>query len=70
MHTFAVMGVNTAWIQATLMARAKVHTIVPAKMAAKVDIAKGNFKFEVLPVQSADHLATVRYATVSFKLYI
>lgn len=60
MHTYAVMGVNTAFIQAAIMARVKVHTIVPAKFAAKLDIANGNFKVEAFPVSAPEHIAAVQ----------
>uniref|UniRef100_A0A4W5M4M8 Uncharacterized protein n=1 Tax=Hucho hucho TaxID=62062 RepID=A0A4W5M4M8_9TELE len=63
MHTFAVMGVNTAFIQAALMARTKVHTIVPAKFAAKLDIANGNFKIEAFPVSAPEHIAAAHIET-------
>uniref|UniRef100_A0A8D3DU92 Vitellogenin domain-containing protein n=1 Tax=Scophthalmus maximus TaxID=52904 RepID=A0A8D3DU92_SCOMX len=58
MHTYAVMGVNTALIQAALLSRARVHTIVPAKMEARIDMVKGNFKLQVLPVQGIDKIAS------------
>uniref|UniRef100_A0A673XYJ9 Vitellogenin domain-containing protein n=1 Tax=Salmo trutta TaxID=8032 RepID=A0A673XYJ9_SALTR len=58
MHTFAVMGVNTAFIQAALMARVEVHTIVPARFTAKLDMVKGNFKIEALPVQIINHIVS------------
>lgn len=61
MHTYAVMGVNTAFVQAALMSRARVHTIVPAKMEARIDMIKGNFKLQLLPVQGIDKIATVLY---------
>uniref|UniRef100_A0A674F5R8 Vitellogenin n=1 Tax=Salmo trutta TaxID=8032 RepID=A0A674F5R8_SALTR len=63
MHTYAVMGVNTAFIQAAIMARVKVHTIVPAKFAAKLDIANGNFKVEAFPVSAPEHIAAVYIET-------
>ncbi|XP_014024135.1 vitellogenin [Salmo salar] len=63
MHTYAVMGVNTAFIQAAIMARVKVHTIVPAKFAAKLDIANGNFKVEAFPVSAPEHIAAVHIET-------
>uniref|UniRef100_A0A8K9UW97 Phosvitin n=1 Tax=Oncorhynchus mykiss TaxID=8022 RepID=A0A8K9UW97_ONCMY len=63
MHTFAVMGVNTAFIQAAIMARAKVRTIVPAKFAAQLDIANGNFKFEAFPVSPPEHIAAAHIET-------
>ncbi|XP_063747534.1 vitellogenin-2-like [Eleginops maclovinus] len=58
MHTYAVMGVNTAFIQAALLSRARVHTIVPAKVEARIDMIKGNFKLELLPVQGIDKIAS------------
>lgn len=65
MHTYAVMGVNTALIQAALLSRARVHTIVPAKMEARIDMVKGNFKLQVLPVQGIDKIASAMYFTFS-----
>ncbi|XP_062252051.1 vitellogenin-2-like [Platichthys flesus] len=58
MHTYAVMGVNTALIQAVLVSRARVHTIVPGKIEARIDMIKGNFKLELLPVQGIDKIAS------------
>ncbi|CAK6958104.1 vitellogenin-2-like [Scomber scombrus] len=63
MHTYAVMGVNTALIQASLLSRARVHTIVPAKMEARIDMIKGNFKFQFLPVQGVDKIASALVET-------
>uniref|UniRef100_A0A673XS34 Vitellogenin domain-containing protein n=1 Tax=Salmo trutta TaxID=8032 RepID=A0A673XS34_SALTR len=65
MHTFAVMGVNTAFIQAALMARVEVHTIVPARFTAKLDMVKGNFKIEALPVQIINHIVSVHVETLA-----
>lgn len=59
-NTFAVMGVNTAIIQAALLSRAKLNSIVPAKIAAKLDINEGHFKIEVLPVSVPEHIAAVQ----------
>lgn len=61
MHTYAVMGLNTALIQAALLSRARVHTIVPAKMEARIDLIKGNFKLQFLPVQGIDKVASALY---------
>ena len=58
MYTYAFMGVNTAWIQAAIMSRARVHTIVPAKIEARIDFIKGNFKIQALPIQGVDKIAT------------
>lgn len=57
-HTYAVMGVNTAFIQASLLSRAKVYTVLPAKIHAKIDMVEGNFKFEFLPDQDIDKIAS------------
>lgn len=65
MHTYAVMGVNTAFIQAALLSRAKVYTIVPAKLEARLDMIKGNFKLQLLPVQGVTKIASAVY--VSFR---
>lgn len=63
-HTYAVMGLNTDLIQAALMSRAKVHTIVPAKMEARVDMDRGNFKLQFIPVQDIDTIASAVYVFV------
>uniref|UniRef100_A0A671N4Y7 Vitellogenin-like n=1 Tax=Sinocyclocheilus anshuiensis TaxID=1608454 RepID=A0A671N4Y7_9TELE len=62
LQTFAVMGVNTALIQAAVMAKGKIRTIAPGKVAARADILKGNYKVEALPVEVPEHitLAVVR----------
>lgn len=59
-NTFAVMGVNTAILQAVLISRAKLNSIVPAKIAARLDINEGNFKIEALPVSVPEHIAAVQ----------
>ncbi|XP_077082827.1 vitellogenin-like isoform X2 [Siphateles boraxobius] len=63
LQTFAVMGLNTALIQAAVMARGKVRTIVPGKVVARADILKGNYKVEALPVELPEHIADVSFET-------
>uniref|UniRef100_H3C494 Vitellogenin 2 n=1 Tax=Tetraodon nigroviridis TaxID=99883 RepID=H3C494_TETNG len=58
LHTYAVMGINTAFIQAAVLSRAKVYTVLPAKVQAKLNMVKGNFKFDLLPVQAVDKIAS------------
>ncbi|XP_046713433.1 vitellogenin-like isoform X1 [Silurus meridionalis] len=66
LQTFAVIGVNTAFIQAAVMARGKVHTVLPAKLVLKADLPKGNVKLEVLPAAAVpDHIASVSFETVA-----
>ncbi|ROL40726.1 Vitellogenin [Anabarilius grahami] len=65
LQTFAVMGVNTALIQAAVMARGKIHTIAPGKVAARADILKGNYKVEALPVEVPEHIAAVSFETLA-----
>ncbi len=60
LQTFAVMGVNTALIQAVVMMRGKIRTIAPGKVAVRADILKGNYKVEALPVEVPEHIATFR----------
>lgn len=59
-ETYAVMGVNTALIQAAVMARARVLTAVPARVAVRADIPKLNFKIEALPIATPEHIAVAR----------
>uniref|UniRef100_A0A3Q3GPF5 Vitellogenin-like n=1 Tax=Labrus bergylta TaxID=56723 RepID=A0A3Q3GPF5_9LABR len=63
LHTYAVMGVNTALIQAALLSRAKVYAIIPAKIEARIDIIKGNFKLQLLPVQDVNKVGSVLVET-------
>ncbi|XP_041941641.1 vitellogenin-like isoform X2 [Alosa sapidissima] len=65
MHTFAVMGVNTAFLQAAVMARAKAVTVLPAKFSARADVPKLNFKIEALPVETPEHIAKIRFETLA-----
>ncbi|CAM4655355.1 unnamed protein product [Leuciscus chuanchicus] len=65
LQTFAVMGVNTALIQAAVMARGKIRTIIPGKVVARADILKGNYKVEVLPVNLPEHIADVSFETLA-----
>ncbi len=60
LQTFAVMGVNTALIQAAVMMRGKIRTIIPGKVSVRADILNGNFKVEALPVEVPEHIAAVR----------
>ncbi|XP_053539110.1 vitellogenin [Ictalurus punctatus] len=65
LQTFAVIGVNTALIQAAVMARGKLHTVVPGKVSIRADLPNGNVKLEVLPVAVPDHIADVSFETVA-----
>nr|UPC69856.1 vitellogenin Ao1 [Opsariichthys bidens] len=63
LQTFAVMGVNTALIQAAVTAKGKIHVNAPGKVVARADILKGNFKVELLPVEVPGHIAAVSFET-------
>ncbi|KTG05998.1 hypothetical protein cypCar_00049351 [Cyprinus carpio] len=67
LQTFAVMGVNTALIQAAVMARGKIRTIAPVKVAARADILKGNYKVEALPVEVPEHIATLSHLRIKMR---
>ncbi len=60
LQKFAVMGVNTALIQAAVMMRGKIRTIIPGKVSVRADILNGNFKVEALPVEVPEYVAAVR----------
>ncbi|KAF3690857.1 Vitellogenin-1 Vitellogenin I [Channa argus] len=63
-NTYAVMGVNTAILQAAILSRAKLHSVLPAKFAARLDITEGNFKIEAIPVPMPEHIAAVHVETL------
>nr|AIE43959.1 vitellogenin 5 [Misgurnus anguillicaudatus] len=65
LQTFAVMGVNTALIQAAVMAKGKIRTTLPGKVAARADLLKGNYKVELLPVEVPEHIATMSFETLA-----
>ncbi|ROL40725.1 Vitellogenin [Anabarilius grahami] len=62
---FAAMGVNTALIQAAVMAKGEIRLIAPGKVAARADILKGNYKVEALPVELPEHIAAVSFETLA-----
>lgn len=59
-NSFAVMGVNTAILQAAVISRAKLNSIVPAKIAVRLNINEGHFKIEALPVSVPENIAAVQ----------
>ncbi|KAG7327858.1 hypothetical protein KOW79_009464 [Hemibagrus wyckioides] len=65
LQTFAVIGVNTALIQAAVMARGKIQTVIPSKVDIRADLPKGNVKLEVLPAAVPDQIAAVSFETVA-----
>ncbi|KAL7866735.1 hypothetical protein AOLI_G00145490 [Acnodon oligacanthus] len=65
MQNFAVIGVNTALIQAAVMARGKFHIVAPVKVAARADFAKRSFKVEILPAAAPDHVAAASFDMVA-----
>lgn len=60
MNTYAVMGLNTEILQAALVASAKVHSVMPAKIAAKLNIKEGDFKLEALPVDVPENITALK----------
>lgn len=59
--TYSVIGVNAEFIQATLVSRAKAYAVLPAKINAKINYVKGDFKFEFLPVKWAGKIVSASY---------
>lgn len=54
------MGVNTAILQAAVVSRVKLHSIVPTKFAARLNIKEGDFKIEALPVYVPENITSVK----------
>nr|APB93354.1 vitellogenin 3 [Ctenopharyngodon idella] len=65
LQTFAVMGLNTGFIQAASMARGKISTFFPLKMEAKFDIPNANFKIQAFPIVLPVHAVTARFETLA-----
>lgn len=59
-NAFAVMAINTAILQAGIVSRVKLNSIVPAKIAVRLDVSRGNFKIEALPVSLPENIAAVQ----------
>lgn len=59
-NTFAVMGVNTAMFQAAVVSRGKFSSIMPAKIAARFNLANGNIKIEALPVSVPEDVVALQ----------
>uniref|UniRef100_A0A672N3S3 Si:dkey-4c23.3 n=1 Tax=Sinocyclocheilus grahami TaxID=75366 RepID=A0A672N3S3_SINGR len=65
LQTFAVMGMNTGFIQAASIAKGKIHTFLPLKVEAKFDITKANFKIKGFPIVLPVHALTARFETLA-----
>lgn len=61
LQTFAVMGLNTGFIQAASMARGHISTFFPLKVEVKFDIPNANFKIQAFPIVLPVHAVTARY---------
>lgn len=59
-NTFAVMGVNTAMFQAAVVSRGKFSSTMPAKIAARFNLASGNIKIEALPVSVPEDVVALQ----------
>lgn len=60
MNTYAVVGVNTAVLQANVVFRAQAYTILPSKINARLDIKEGDFKIEALPVSVPENITAIK----------
>ncbi|KAK1896871.1 Vitellogenin-1 [Dissostichus eleginoides] len=65
LNTFAVMGINALLLQANVMSRAKLNSILPAKITARLDLTEGHFKIEVLPVSVPENIAILQVETLA-----
>ena len=60
LNTFAVMGINALLLQANVMSRAKLDSMLPAKITAGLNIKEGHFKMEALPVSVPEYIANLQ----------
>ncbi|KAK5907203.1 hypothetical protein CesoFtcFv8_005080 [Champsocephalus esox] len=64
LNTFAVMGINTPSLQAKVMSRAKLNTMVPAKFNARFNFTEGLLTLGALPPTAVpEHFATLEINT-------
>lgn len=59
--TLATMGINTAMFQSGIVSRAKLTTTVPTNIVARLNIHKGYFKIEALPVSLPENIAAMQW---------
>ncbi|XP_060796540.1 vitellogenin-like [Neoarius graeffei] len=64
-QAFGVFGLNTALIQAAVVARGKLHTVLPGKVALRADLPKGSVKLEVLPAAVPDYIVDASFEIVA-----
>ncbi|KAK5869847.1 hypothetical protein PBY51_024535 [Eleginops maclovinus] len=64
-NTFAVMGINTLLLQANVLSRAKLNSILPAKITARLNLVEGHFKIEALPVSAPENIAAVQVESLA-----
>uniref|UniRef100_A0A673C9G0 Uncharacterized protein n=1 Tax=Sphaeramia orbicularis TaxID=375764 RepID=A0A673C9G0_9TELE len=62
-HTYALVGVNSEFLKAGLRTTAKVHTVLPVKLQAKVDVNEGNYVFSWHPDQTMNKIASAQYVS-------
>lgn len=59
-NTLATMGINTAMFQSGIVSRAKFTTTVPTNIATRLNLSKGYFKIEALPVSLPENIAAIQ----------
>ncbi|XP_030584070.1 vitellogenin-like [Archocentrus centrarchus] len=62
-NTFAVIGVNTAILQAALVSRAKLYSTMPANTEATFNINEGYLNVSALPVSVPENITAVDIET-------
>lgn len=60
MHAVASMGINAVLFQTGIVTRLKLHTTVPAKIFARLNINEGNFQIGALPVTLPKDISVVQ----------
>lgn len=60
LFTAAAMGINTAMFKNGIVSRLKFNNIVPAKIFARLNVNKGNFKMGALPVTLPENIIAMQ----------
>lgn len=59
--TYAVFGVNSAFIQTTLVSKANAYAVLPEAITAEINLAQGHVKFDVQPFPAISKIVSASY---------
>ncbi|XP_055486330.1 vitellogenin-like [Leucoraja erinacea] len=59
-HSKAVLGINTPFLQSGLELTAKMHSALPLDVSVKVNVKEGSLRMDSLPVQQEKQIITLK----------